>query len=82
MILLGKIISWLVTPVTLLVVLSLIAWYKRRTPVAKNWLGATVFTWVFFTNPMVINTVFRWWEGRPEPLEAIEKSKEQLNRLS
>ncbi len=71
MILLGKIVSWLFTPVTFLVIFTLVSWFKRRLPSSGKWWTATVVLWVFFTNPMIINWVFRWWEGRPAPLNTL-----------
>lgn len=76
MILFGKLISWLITPVTLLMLLTVLAWLKRRTPTAPQWWAATVLSWFFFTNPMFVSIVFRWWEGRPEPLSVLTEEYE------
>ncbi len=76
MILLGKIVGWLLTPVTLLVLLTLLTFSKRRLPTFGFWLKMTVAGWIFFTNPMFVNVIFRWWEGRPEPLESLKEPYE------
>ncbi|GAA4322368.1 YdcF family protein [Flaviaesturariibacter amylovorans] len=70
MFLLMKILLWLFRPLIWVLLLFLLAWiFRRHERRRKGFLRAAVLTLLVFSNPWLINTIYRAWEPDPVPVE-------------
>ncbi len=63
---LSKILSFLISPAIILLVLLLIALLAKRPAIRKRFLVLSIGLFIIFSNPYIINQLFKIWELRNE----------------
>lgn len=79
---LSKTISYLVLPVTMLVILLLLFLFSKNVKLKKWSLALFVVLFFIFTNPFLANTLMRWWEWPATPISALQEEYEAAIVLS
>ena len=69
MFLLLKVILWFFRPLVWVVILLLWAWFTKKPHWKRRLFGAGLLTLLVFSNPAIINALYRAYEPAPVPVE-------------
>lgn len=79
---LSKTISYLVLPVTMLVILLLLFLFSKNVRLKKWSLALFVALFLIFTSPFLANTFMRWWEWPATPISELQQEYDAAIVLS
>jgi len=63
---LSKLLNFLISPAIIILVLLLIALLAKRPVIRKRFLIISIGLFIIFSNPYIINQIFKFWELRNE----------------
>lgn len=66
---LSKTLTFLVMPVTLIVLAFILSWFVKKRRQTFFWVGMGLL--LLFTNLFISNALLRWWEDEPVSIESL-----------